>query len=92
VITARARARLGGEPLEQLVAQEPQLATPREAVARDLALPHELPEVLDVDLEQLGGHRRGQDRRELAGMSGHPSHDNATCRGTVTALRGADAA
>ena len=56
---------LGAEPREQLVAQEPQLATTGEPVRRQLPLPNQSAEVLHVHLEQLGGHRRGEDRRVL---------------------------
>jgi hypothetical protein len=61
----RVDAGLYGQPLEQLVAQESELASAREAVGRELPLSHQPPEVLDVHLEELGGHRRGQDGREL---------------------------
>jgi hypothetical protein len=54
---------LGPEPLEQLVAVEPHLPPAREPVARDLAVAHELAQVLDVHLEQLGSLRGREDRR-----------------------------
>ncbi len=68
---------LGGEPVEELVPQEAELAATREAVARDLALTHELPEVLDVDLQLLRSHGRGEHGRELSRFGHHLTHDNA---------------
>jgi hypothetical protein len=59
------RTGLGRQPLEELVAQEPQLAPAGEPVGRQLPLPDQSPEVLDVHLQQLGGHCRGEDGWEL---------------------------
>ena len=56
---------LGRQPLEELVAQESQLATAGKPVGRHLPLPNQSAEVFDVHLEQLGGHRRGENGREL---------------------------
>jgi hypothetical protein len=53
------------KPLEELVAQEPQLAPAGEPVRWQLPLPDQSAEVLDVYLQQLGGHRGGEDGREL---------------------------
>jgi hypothetical protein len=65
VIAGAVDPRLGRQPLEQLVAQESQLASTGEPVRRQLSLPYESAEVLDVHLEQFGGHRRSEDGREL---------------------------
>jgi len=65
VIAGGVASGLGRQPLEQLVAQEPQLAAAGKPVGRQLPLPNESAEVFDVHLEQLGGHRRGEDGREL---------------------------
>src|SRR5262245_5168492 len=56
-------AGLSSHPLDQLVTEEPDLPAAGEAVGRHPALTHHSAQVLDVDVEQLGGHRRGEDRR-----------------------------
>ena len=61
------------QPLEQLVAQEAQLSAAGEPVGRQLPVSHQSAEVLDVHLEELGGHRRGEDRRELVHDSWGPT-------------------
>ena len=70
---ARVDAGLQCQPLEELVAQEPQLAAAGEPVRRHLALTHQPSEVLDVDLEELGSHRRGENGRELVHDSWGPT-------------------
>ncbi len=55
------------QPLEQLVAQEPHLPPAGEAVAGDPPLADHPPQVLDVHLEQLRRHRRGEHGREVVG-------------------------
>src|SRR5437016_3665665 len=52
------------QPLEQLVAVEPHLPPAGEPVARDLAVAHELAQVLDVHVEQLGCVGGGEDGRK----------------------------
>ena len=44
---------------------EAHLAPTRKAVAWHLAVSHELAQVLDVDLEELGGIGGGEDRGEI---------------------------
>jgi hypothetical protein len=63
-----------GKPLEQLVAQEAQLASAGEAMTGHPPLPDHLPEVLDVYLEELGGERGSQDRWELLRRSHRREH------------------
>jgi hypothetical protein len=64
------------EPVEEFIAQEPQLAPTGKAMARDLAVAHELAEVFDVDVEEVGCHCRSEDGRELG--VGHRVHATAS--------------
>lgn len=82
MIVAVGRAGLRREPLEELVAQEPQLAAAGKAMAGDLPLTNQLAEVLHVDLQELGGHRRSEDGRELGRARRHYANDNAVGRVT----------
>jgi hypothetical protein len=71
-----------GEPLEQLVAEEAQLASSGETVTRHPPLPDHLAQVLDVDLEELGRERGGEDWWEFLGRGG-PFDHRASVRGAV---------
>jgi len=82
------RTGLRSEPVEELVAQEPELAAAGEPVTRDLAFTHQLPEVLDMDLQQLRGHRRREHGREVSRCRRHLLHDNGVCRIAAPTGRG----
>ena len=53
-------------PVDQLVAEEADLAPAGKAVRRHPFLAHHAPQVLDVHVQQVGRHRGGEDRREAA--------------------------
>ena len=70
-------AGLPGQPLEQLVAEEAQLAPAGKPVGRQLLFSDQPAEVFDVYLEQLRGHGRGEDGRVLVHDSWGPTGDAA---------------